>query len=220
MSHRTYIRLFSTGLLAALVYGCSDNIPTVGPSSGLLQVSPLFAGFLPGATQQLTATLNGQAVPVTWETSDATVATVSADGLVTGISSGTAAITAKRTSDPTQMRSASITVLAVPTLTSGKGVVISSGNLARNEGLLYKIIVPAGATGLTVTFTGGTGDGDIYVQKDVPPDASGNATGCYSYNGGNAESCTVVNPAAGTWYIFVAVWDPYAGATLKATITP
>ena len=37
---------------------------------------------------------------------------------------------------------------------------------------------------------------------------------------GNAESCTVTNPGAGTWYIFVAVWDPYAGATLKATVTP
>jgi len=37
---------------------------------------------------------------------------------------------------------------------------------------------------------------------------------------GNDESCTVDNPGKGTWYIFVAVWDPYAGATLTATVTP
>lgn len=221
MTQRSTIRLFSSALLAALTFGCStDNIPSVGPSNGILQVAPLFAGFLPGATKQLVATFNGATVPVTWATSDANVATVSADGLVTGVTSGTASITASLTSDPTQMRSSSITVLAVPKLTSGVGVTVSSGTRVRSEGLLYQITVPSGATGLTVTFTGGTGDGDIFVQKDVPPDDSGDETGCHSWNGGNAESCTVVNPAAGTWYIFVAVYDPYAGATLKATITP
>lgn len=221
MTHRSTIRLFSSALLAALTFGCSsDNIPSVGPSNGILQVSPLFAGFLPGATKQLVATFNGATVPVTWATSDATVATVSADGLVTGIASGSASITASMSSDPTQIRSASITVLAVPKLTSGTGVTVSSGTRVRGEGLLYQITVPSGATALTVTFTGGTGDGDIFVQKDVPPDDSGDETGCHSWNGGNTESCTVANPGAGTWYIFVAVYDPYAGATLKATVTP
>jgi serine protease len=221
MNHRTAVRVFSSTLLAALTFGCSsDNIPAVGPSSGILQVTPLFAGFLPGATKQLAATFNGTAVPVTWATTNPAIATVSADGLVTGVASGTASITASMSSDPTQMRSASITVLSVPKLTSGVGVTVSSGTKVRHEGLLYQITVPSGATGLTVTFTGGTGDGDIFVQKDVPPDDSGTETGCHSWNGGNAESCTVVSPAAGTWYIFVAVWDPYAGATLKATVTP
>jgi len=162
MNHRTAVRVFSSTLLAALTFACSsDNIPAVGPSTGILQVTPLFAGFLPGATKQLTATFDGAAVPVTWATTDPAVATVSADGLVTGVASGSASITASMSSDPTQMRSASITVLAVPKLTSGVGVTVSSGTRARHEGLLYQITVPSGATGLTVTFTGGTGDGDI-----------------------------------------------------------
>jgi hypothetical protein len=118
MIHRKAVRVFFGALLTALVFGCSDNTPDVGPSAGLLLVSPLFAGVKQGATKQLTATVNGTAVSVTWASSDATVATVSANGLVTGVAPGPcvsnvcgrAAITAALQADPTQTRSASITV--------------------------------------------------------------------------------------------------------------
>lgn len=225
MTHRNVVRFFSTALVAALALGCSDNTPSVGPSAGLLRVSPPFAGIDQGTTTTLTASLNGIAVPVTWVSSDATVATVSAGGVVSGVAPGMASVTATKTDDATQLRSASISVLAVVGigLTSGVPVTgVTSGSLVRDEGLVYHIAVPAGATGLTVTFTGGTGDGDIYVQKGSPPDDSKfpPTGGCASGNGGNQESCTVTAPAAGTWYIFVAVFDPYAGATLTATVTP
>jgi serine protease len=225
MTHRSIIRLFSSVLLAAVVVGCSDNVPDVGPSTGLLLVDPPFAGVDQGTTQDLTATLNGAAVPVTWESSDLAIATVSATGTVTGVAPGNVSITAKETGDATQIRSASITVLPVVGigLTSGVAVTgVTSGTKARSDGLVYHISVPAGATKLTVTFTGGTGDGDIYVQKGSPPDDSKFPPpgGCASGAGGNAESCSVDNPAKGTWYIFVAVWDPYAGGTLTATVTP
>jgi Bacterial Ig-like domain (group 2)/Bacterial pre-peptidase C-terminal domain len=225
MTHRNVVRFVSGALLAAAVFGCSDNTPTVGPSAGLLRVDPPFAGVDQGTTQQLTATLNGTAVPVTWATSDASIATVSSSGVVTGVAVGSAAITATAVSDPAQLRSASISVLQVfgTAITSGVPITnVSSGTLVRHQGLVYHIAVPAGATGLTVTFTGGTGDGDIYVAKGTPPDDSAYppAGGCASGNTGNAESCTVTNPLPGTWYIFVAVWDPYAGATLTATVTP
>lgn len=110
MIHSKTVRVFFGALLTALVFGCGDNTPDVGPSAGLLLVTPLFAGVKQGATKQLTATLNGTAVPVTWESSDATVATVSANGLVAGVAAGRAAITAALQADPTQIRSASITV--------------------------------------------------------------------------------------------------------------
>jgi hypothetical protein len=224
MTHRSTIRLFSSTLLAAMILGCGDNVPDVGPSTGLLLVAPLFAGIDQGTTQDFTATLNGAAVPVTWESTDPTIATVSANGTVTGVAPGSASVTATETGDPTQIRSASITVLPVVGigLTSGVAVTgVSSGTRVRSQGLVYHISVPAGATKLTVTFTGGTGDGDIYVQKGSPPDDSKVPTGgCASGNGGNAESCFVDNPAKGTWYIFVAVWDTYAGGTLTATVTP
>jgi hypothetical protein len=225
MTHRNVVRFFPIALVAALVLGCHDNVPNVGPSAGLLQVNPPFAGVDSGTTQQLSASLNGTVVPVTWVSSDVTVATVSATGLVTAVLPGKASVTATETADATELRSASISVLSVPGigLTSGVPVTnVSSGTRVRSQGLVYHIAVPTGATALTVTFTGGTGDGDIYVQKASPPDDSQFPPpgGCASGNGGNAESCTVTNPGAGTWYIFVAVWDPYAGATLTATVTP
>jgi hypothetical protein len=225
MTHRNVVRFFSTALVAALALGCGDNVPNVGPSAGLLLVDPPFAGIDQGTTIGLFASLNGLEVPVTWASSDAAVATVSASGVVTGVAAGRASVTATKTDDPTQVRSASITVAPVVGigLTSGVAVTgVTSGSMVRSQGLVYHIAVPAGATALTVTFTGGTGDGDIYVQKGTPPDDSQYPPpgGCASGNGGNAESCTVANPAAGTWYIFVAVWDPYAGATLRATVAP
>jgi len=221
MTHRTVIRLFSGSLIAALALGCGGDTPTGSVSAGILEVSPQFAGVDEGTLQQLEATLNGNPVTVTWATSDASVATVSNTGLVTGVAPGTASITA---SEGTEQRSASITVLKVLGigLTSGVPATnVSSGTIKRDAGLLYHITVPPGATNLTVTFTGGTGDGDIYVQRAVPPDVSGKENpGCHSFEAGNDELCSVANPAAGTWYIFVAVWDPYAGATLTATVTP
>jgi carboxypeptidase T len=223
MTHRNVVRFLSSALLAAVVFGCSDNTPTFAPSAGFLQVSPLYLGMDQGTVENLSASLNGAAVPVTWATADATVATVSSTGVVTGLGPGKVAITATMVSDPAQTRSSSVSVLAVfgTPVTSGVPVTnVSSGTLARSQGLLYRIVVPAGATKLTATFTGGTGDGDIFVQRAIPPDDSGKEVGCHSWNGGNAEACSVTNPQKGTWYIFVAVYDPYAGATFTATVTP
>jgi hypothetical protein len=224
MTHRSVVRFFTAALLAAVVYGCDDNIPTAGPSTGVLHVSPLYAGFLTGETLQLSATLNDAPATVTWETSDASIATVSPTGLVTGVADGKVSITATSVDDPTQLRSASITVTAPPTLVIGTPITwtgVNSGTLARDDGLTYRFIVPAGISSFTVAFTGGTGDGDIYVQKDTPSNDPANfgneSPGCHSWNAANAESCTVTNPAAGTWFIFVAVYDPYADATLKVT---
>jgi hypothetical protein len=244
MIHRKVLAFLSVAMIATLAYACGDNIPTVGPSAGYLTIDTLAVAVPEGTTYQLTAMLNGQTVPVTWASSDESIAKVSSTGLVTAVDHSIdrvagkpwysscicsrVAITATLTSDPTESRSTSVSVTLPPLepgqIVSGVAVTnVSSGTRARSDGLLYHIYVPAGATKLTVTFTGGTGDGDIYVRPGVPPDADNDFPppgGCASGAAGNAESCSVTNPVAGVWYIFVAVWDPYAGATLTATITP
>jgi uncharacterized protein YjdB len=111
MTHRTVIRLFSTTLIAALALGCGGDTPTGSVSNGLLEVDPLYAGVKQGSTQQLSATINGEDASVTWASTDQTIATVSPSGLVTGVALGQASITATMVSDPTQKRSASITVV-------------------------------------------------------------------------------------------------------------
>ena len=43
---------------------------------------------------------------------------------------------------------------------------------------------------------------------------------CASFNAGNTELCSEPSPTAGTWYVLLELWDPYAGVTLTATVTP
>jgi hypothetical protein len=216
MLPRSAFRL-SCALLAAVLVGCSDDDSgPSGPQTLELDVQPQFRGVLEGDTVRLTATLNGAPATVTWESSNTAVATVSAQGLVTGLTGGFAAITAS-TAGPSRMRSSSITVIAVPALTSGTGVTIASSG-ARGTSLYRKITVPAGATSLTVTISGGSGDVDLYIRRGAVPTFT--TYDCASEAGGNAESCVISNPAAGTYFIMLGLWDPYANATLRATVAP
>lgn len=220
MTHRNVIRLFSGTMLAALALGCGKDYPT--DSGPFLQVSPLNPGVLEGTTLQLTAKVGTDVAPVTWSTTNSAVATVSASGVVTGIAAGRAAVTAALASDPTKLSSSSITVIFVQTLVSGTGVAAASSG-ARGSTKLYKIVVPAGTTSLSVTLAGGSGDADLYMRQGTPPTVTSYAltsSTCASENGGNGENCTITSPTPGTWFIALAVWDAYAGATLTPVITP
>lgn len=218
MTHRSVIRLFSGALLIPLVLGCNDDEPTA-PSGPFLEVTaPGYFGLLEGSTRQLDATFDGQPATVTWASSNTAVITVTPAGLVTAVGAGNAAATATLTSDPTQLRSASFTVTSPPTLTSGTAVTGISGTGARGTQRLYKIIVPTGATSLSISLSGGTGDVDLFIQQGSPP--SNTDYDCSSENGGNTENCTVASPAPGTWFVMLYLWDPYSGVTLTPAITP
>jgi uncharacterized protein (TIGR03437 family) len=104
------------------------------------------------------------------------------------------------------------------------------GGNARLEGRIgeatsetyYKVIVPPGASSLGITFTGGSGDGDLVVRRETPPACqvlgdflSFRCLGTHgSFLFGNRESVTIGAPAAGTWYIDVVTSDGYHGAVL------
>jgi len=220
MKHRTVIRLVSAAFVAVLPLGCDDDEPTA-PTGPFLEVTaPGFFGLLEGSTRQLEATFDGEPAAVTWESNNTAVITVSQTGLVTAVGPGNAAATATMTSDPTKMRSASFTVTAPPTLTSGTPVTGLSSSGARGSTRLWKIIVPSGTANLAVTLSGGTGDVDLYINYGTPPDPAEGIAECASFNGGNGELCEVANPAAGTWFVLLELWDPYTGVTLTATTTP
>ena len=205
----------SCALLAALLAGCSDDGNPSSPLTRPLEVSPEFSGVPETDTLRLSATSNGAPATVTWESSNPAVATVSSTGLVTALTPGFTAVTA--TGPNGTKRSASITVIAVPTLTSGTAVTIAAST-PRFTFAYRKIVVPAGATNLTVTISGGTGDVDMFINRGGVPSQSSFL--CSSENGGNTESCVFPNPAAGTWFIGLMTWDAYAGARLTATVTP
>ncbi|MFI4969546.1 MAG: pre-peptidase C-terminal domain-containing protein [Lysobacterales bacterium] len=81
----------------------------------------------------------------------------------------------------------------------------------------YTIVVPAGKTNLTVTTSGGTGDGDLYVRLGAAPTTS--TYTCRSWVVGNTERCSIT-PSAGTYYIRVYGYTAAAGITLTATYSP
>lgn len=219
MKHRS-IRLVAAALLSAVALGCNDTDPFRIAPEDRFQVLPAFMGIDPGATQQMTATLGGAPVAVTWESSNPAVATVTAGGLVTGLTAGFTAVTAKITSDPTRLLSSSVNVLPLLGIGLTNGVALgplaSSG--ARGSSVLYRIFVPPGKTNLRVELGGGSGDADIYIRRATPPTLS--SFTFFSENGGNGEIINIPNPATGTWYILVGLWDAYAGAFLTATHTP
>lgn len=83
----------------------------------------------------------------------------------------------------------------------------------------YTYTIPAGTTQFVVATSGGTGDADLYVRAGAAPTTS--SYSCRPYTGGNAETCTFNNPAAGTTYhIAVRAYSAYSGVNLKATRTP
>jgi len=220
MIHRT-VRHVSTALFAVLALGCSDSEPMSTAPEDRFEVTPLFIGLDPGGTQQMTATLGGEPVAVTWASETPSVATVSATGLVTAITSGFSAITATMTSAPSRLLSGNVTVVAG--LVSGVSTAALASDGARGSGIRRFIVVPPGKTSLTITLTGGTGDPDLYVRQGTPPTTStGNSsTSCVSELGAGAtETCTFANPAPGVWHMLVALWTPYSGYRLRATFSP
>lgn len=126
-SNPTVATVSASGLVRALITGTAtitatsegksaSTALTVTPAPvGSVTVAPFTLNLGSGSTVTLTATVkdvNGTTVTdrvVTWKSSDTTVATVSADGVLTGLVAGTATITAT-----SEGRSGTSTVTVVP----------------------------------------------------------------------------------------------------------
>lgn len=79
----------------------------------------------------------------------------------------------------------------------------------------FSIDVPAGATNLRFTMSGGTGDADLHTRFGAVP--TGSVFDCRPYLDGNNEECVVEAPQAGTYYAMIATYLPYAGVSLVAS---
>ncbi|TDR43926.1 PKD repeat protein [Tahibacter aquaticus] len=98
------------------------------------------------------------------------------------------------------------------------GVAVSG--LGTGSGLTtatYTLAVPAGATNLSFVTSGGTGDADLYVKFGSAPTAS--SYDCRPYIGGNAETCTIANVQAGTYYVVLRAFSTFSGVSLQASYT-
>ncbi|MFC3647251.1 S8 family serine peptidase [Planctobacterium marinum] len=100
-------------------------------------------------------------------------------------------------------------------LTNGVAVTGLSGST--NDEQVFTLDVPAGATDLEFTMSGGSGDADLYVSFGSEPGTS--SYDCRSWNSGNSESCTISNVQTGTYYVKVHAYSTYSGASLTGSFT-
>ncbi|VUD56364.1 Extracellular serine proteinase [Thalassocella blandensis] len=104
-----------------------------------------------------------------------------------------------------------------PTNTPTPGGDLQNGvpvtGLSANSGsdLTYTMDVPAGATDIAFSISGGSGDADLYVRYGAAPTDS--TYDCRPYQNGNTESCTG-SQSGGTYYIRVKAYTSFSGVTL------
>lgn len=98
-------------------------------------------------------------------------------------------------------------------ITNGVPVSNLSGSSASQR--YDSIAVPSGATNLTISISGGTGDADLYVRFGSQPTTS--AYDCRPFRTGNSETCTFATPRVGTYYIMLRGYTSYSGVTLRAS---
>ena len=180
-------------------------------------------------TVQLTASArsgldNTIVTPITWTSNPVGVATVSASGLVTfaggvGPVTITATATGAGAGGTNVSRTAAFT--AAKTLVAG---VVETGAMAAGAGVDYAFSASAvAASGFTLTTSGGTGDGDLYVfvpgnTNGTTSDGGGSNFLCRSWNSGNGESCPVAAAVPGWYRIRLHAWTP-AGAVAGMQLT-
>jgi len=100
-------------------------------------------------------------------------------------------------------------------LTNGVPVTGLSGSTGTQQ--TFSLVVPSGQSSVTFTISGGTGDADLYMKYGSAPTTS--SYDCRPYKNGNSETCTVTNPAAGTYYVMLNAYSTYSGVTLTGTYT-
>ncbi|MGK0250192.1 MAG: serine protease [Oleispira sp.] len=95
----------------------------------------------------------------------------------------------------------------------------AKSNLSASTGQTLKYIadLPANATQVTVTMSGGSGDADLYVRQGSEPTLS--EYDCAPYISGNNEQCSITNPVAGRYYINLQSYAAFNGVSLVLNYT-
>ncbi len=107
----------------------------------------------------------------------------------------------------------------IPVQTMSNGSVRSGLSGTGDRKLMFSLKVPAGATNLKFEMSGGTGDADLHVRRDVEPTTDGETYDCRPWKYGNNEACSFPAPIAGTYFAMISADGSFSGVQLKASYT-
>ncbi|MDX1999085.1 MAG: pre-peptidase C-terminal domain-containing protein [Thermoanaerobaculia bacterium] len=209
----------STCVSAIPVSGGGGNTPPTvtisAPATGSSFTSGTSVTFTGTATDVESGTLTAG---MTWTSSINGAIGTGGSFSTSTLSNGTHTITASATDGGGLTGSASISITinaAAGVLTNGVPVTGLAG--ATGSQTFYTLAVPAGATNLSFTTSGGTGDLDLYVRFGAAPTTT--VRDCASEGGTNAETCSFPAPSTGTYHVLVYGFAAYSGATLTGSYT-
>ncbi|WP_093134870.1 M4 family metallopeptidase [Pseudoxanthomonas sp. GM95] len=103
----------------------------------------------------------------------------------------------------------------------GTGTTLSNGvaktglSASTGSALSYTMVIPSGTSSVSFVMSGGTGDADLYVKAGSAPTDS--SYDCRPYKSGNAETCTISSPTAGTYYVRLKAYSAFSGVSIKGT---
>ena len=206
---RGYQTFSGVSLVASYSVQAPNNPPVANFSSS---ISGLTVGFTDTSTDS-----DGSIASRSWNFGDGTTSTAS-NPSKTYAAAGTytVSLTVTDNKGATNSKSASVTVSSGSSgggaLSNGVPVTGVSG--AAGSVQYWSIPVPAGATNLKISISGGTGDVDLYVRQGAQPTTS--AYDCRPYLAGNNEACAVASPS-GTYHVMLRAYQAFSGVTLVAS---
>ncbi|TBR37250.1 MULTISPECIES: pre-peptidase C-terminal domain-containing protein [Dyella] len=187
---------------------------TTGPTANFTDtVSGLTVNFTDSSTDT-----GGTISSRSWNFGDGSTSTATNPShTYTAAGTYTVTLTVTDSNSKTSTKTQSVTV----TSSGGGGNVLQNGvaltgqSAATGGQLSYTVPVPAGASNLVISISGGTGDADLYTKFGAAPTLS--SYDCRPYVSGNTESCTVASPQAGTYYVMLNAYAAFSGVSIKAT---
>lgn len=203
--------------------GIVDAYAAVTAVGGPANVPPVanFTSSVSGLTVNFTDTStdsDGTIVSRSWNFGDGTTSSAkNPSKTYAAAGTYTVKLTVTDNQNASNSKSANVTVSSAPSGggTLSKGVPVNGISGAAGSTQYWTIVVPAGATNLQVSMSGGTGDADLYLRRGAQPTTS--SYDCRPYKVGNNESCTVASPVADTYHVMIRGYKAFSGVSLVAT---
>jgi hypothetical protein len=100
------------------------------------------------------------------------------------------------------------------------GVAVTGLSAPKDEVIEFKLNVPPGASSVTCTSSGGTGDADLLINFLSTPMIlfENEVNTCFSWTNGNTETCATTDIEANTLYVALHAYASFSGVTLECTV--